>query len=160
MNSNSFPGSSVGKESACHAGDLGLIPGWGRSPRERTLQYSFLEKPMDRGAYWATVHGVVRVRHNSVTKPPTIMNSAAVHTVYIFPWAYEHISGSSTPRRGMDGPHRMLQAALLNIMFSNRFLSAMDECSSTSKLSVPGIFCFAFTLTTWWVYIVTSLWLK
>ena len=47
-----FPGGSDGKESACNAGDPGLIPGSGRSPRERTgypLQYSCLENSMDRG---------------------------------------------------------------------------------------------------------------
>ena len=56
-----FPGGSDGKESACHAVDLGLIPGLGRSPGEGNgypLQYSCLENPMDRGAWWATVHGV------------------------------------------------------------------------------------------------------
>ena len=56
-----FPGGSVGKESACNAGDLGLIPGLGRFPGEGKgypLQYSCLENPMDRGAWWATVHGV------------------------------------------------------------------------------------------------------
>ena len=53
--------SSDGKESACSAGDQGLIPGLGRSPGERngsSLQYSCLENSMDRGAQWATVHGV------------------------------------------------------------------------------------------------------
>ena len=53
------------KESACSAGDPGLIPGSGRSPGEENgnpLQYSYLEKPMDRGAWQATVHGVTRVR--------------------------------------------------------------------------------------------------
>ena len=48
-----FPGSSDGKESACNAGELGLIPGLGRSPGEGNgipLQYSCLENPMDRGA--------------------------------------------------------------------------------------------------------------
>ena len=47
--------------SACNAGDLGLIPGLGRSPGEgngNPLQYSCLENPMDRGAWWAIVHGV------------------------------------------------------------------------------------------------------
>ena len=47
----SFPHSSVGKESACNAGDLGSIPGLERSPGEGTgnpLQYSCLENPMDR----------------------------------------------------------------------------------------------------------------
>ena len=56
-----FPGSSDGKESACNAGDLGSIPGLGRSPRRgrgRALQYSGLENPMDRGAWGATVQGV------------------------------------------------------------------------------------------------------
>ena len=56
-----FPYSSVGKESACNAGDLGSIPWLGRSPGERNgnpLQYSRLENPMDRGAWWATVHGL------------------------------------------------------------------------------------------------------
>ena len=45
------------------AGDLGLIPGSGRSPGEENdnpLQYSCLENPMDRGAWWATVHGVAK----------------------------------------------------------------------------------------------------
>ena len=48
-----FPHSSVGKETACNAGDLGLIPGLGRSPGEgngNPLQYCYLENPMDKGA--------------------------------------------------------------------------------------------------------------
>ena len=59
----SFPGGSDGKESACNAGDLGLIPGLGKIPREgngNPLQYSCLENSMDRGAWWATVHGVAK----------------------------------------------------------------------------------------------------
>ena len=51
---------SDGKESACHAGDLGLIPGLGRSPGEENgypLQYSCLENPLDRGACRVIVHG-------------------------------------------------------------------------------------------------------
>ena len=62
-----FPCSSVGKESACNIGDLGLIPGLGRSPgggHGNPLKYSCLENPMDRGTWWATVHGVARVGHN------------------------------------------------------------------------------------------------
>ena len=56
-----FPGSSAGEESACNAGDLGSIPGLGRAPVEGKgypLQYCSLENPMDRGAWWATIHGV------------------------------------------------------------------------------------------------------
>ena len=58
-----LPYSSDGKESACSAGDLGSIPGSGRSRVEgngNPLGYSCLENPMDRGAWWATVHGVTK----------------------------------------------------------------------------------------------------
>ena len=67
-----FPCRSVGKESAYNAGDLGSIPGSGRSPGEgngNPLQYSCLENPMDRGAWQATVHGVARVGHDLATEP-------------------------------------------------------------------------------------------
>ena len=46
-----------------NAGDAGLIPGSGRSPGEgngNPLQYSCLENPMDRGSWWAIVHGVAK----------------------------------------------------------------------------------------------------
>ena len=65
-----FSHSSVGKESACNAGDPGSIPGSGRSPGEANgnpLQYSCLENPMDRGAWQATVYEVTRVGHNLAT---------------------------------------------------------------------------------------------
>ena len=58
-----FLGGSDSKASACNVGDLGLIPGSGRSPGEgngNPLQYSCLESPMDRGAWWATVHRVAK----------------------------------------------------------------------------------------------------
>ena len=52
-----------GKESACSAGAMDLIPGWGRSPgggHGNPLRYSCLETPKDRGAWWAAVHGVAK----------------------------------------------------------------------------------------------------
>ena len=58
-----FSGSLEVKASACNAGDLGSIPGLGSSPGEANgnpLQDSCLENPMDRGAWWATVHGVAK----------------------------------------------------------------------------------------------------
>ena len=64
-----FPSGSVGKESTCNAGDaedVGSIPGLGRSPgggHGSTLQYSYLENPMDRGAWGAIVIGLQRVGH-------------------------------------------------------------------------------------------------
>ena len=59
-----FLGGSDGKESACNAGDLGSIPGSGRLAGEgngNPFQYSCLENPTDRGAWWATVHGVAKI---------------------------------------------------------------------------------------------------
>ena len=56
-----FPGGLDSKESACNVGDLGSIPGLGRSPGEgngNPLQYSCQENPMDRGTWGAIVHGV------------------------------------------------------------------------------------------------------
>ena len=58
-----FPGGSEGKESACSAKDLDLIPGSERSPGEGNgypLQYSCLEISMDRGAWQVTVHGAAK----------------------------------------------------------------------------------------------------
>ena len=60
-----FPGGSEVKAFACNAGDLGLIPGSGRSPGKgngNPPQYSCLENPMDGGAWWATVHRVAKSR--------------------------------------------------------------------------------------------------
>ena len=59
----SFPGGSEVKVYACNAGDLGSIPGSGRSPGKgngNPLQYSCLENLMDGGAWWAIVHGVAK----------------------------------------------------------------------------------------------------
>ena len=58
-----FPGGSVIKNSPANAGDVGLIPGSGRSPgggHGNPLQYSCLENPMDRGAWWAIVQWVAK----------------------------------------------------------------------------------------------------
>ena len=65
-----FPGGSDSKESTCNAGDWGLIPGSGRSPREENgypLQNSCLEDSMDREAWQPTSMGLQRVAHNSAT---------------------------------------------------------------------------------------------
>ena len=69
-----FPGGSDCKEFACNVGDLGLIPGLGRSPGEGNgypLQYSGLENTMDREASWATVH---RVAESDMTDQLSLFN--------------------------------------------------------------------------------------
>ena len=58
-----FPGGSVVENLPANAGDAGSIPGLGRSPGEGNgspLQYSCLENPMDRGAWWVTVHEITK----------------------------------------------------------------------------------------------------
>ena len=76
-----FPCSSVNKETVFNAGDPHLIPGSGRFSGEgngNPLQYSFLENPMDRGSWQATVHGVARVGHDLATKPPCVSLSGGI----------------------------------------------------------------------------------
>ena len=75
-----FPGGSVVKnqvviqDTTYNTRDAYLISGSGRSPEEgngNPLDYSYLRNPMDRGSWWTTFHGVSRVRHDVVTKPPS-----------------------------------------------------------------------------------------
>ena len=63
IDSQGLPHGSVGEESACSAGDTDSALGCGGSPgggNGSPLQHSFLENPTDRGAWWATVHGVTK----------------------------------------------------------------------------------------------------
>ena len=63
MQPKDFPSGLISKESACNVGDPGSIPGSGRSTGEgngNPLQYSHLENSMDKGVWWATVHGITK----------------------------------------------------------------------------------------------------
>ena len=95
-----------GKESACNAGDLGSVPGLGRSPgggHGNPLQYSCLENSMDRGAWWATVHGVAKSR----TWLKWLSRSSSVfmqrilsineHTQFQFQFSHSVVSDSLQP---------------------------------------------------------------
>ena len=71
-----FPGGSGVKNQPADAGDRSLIPGWGRSTGEgngNPFQFSCLENSVDRGAWWATVHGVTKSR-TQVTMHTCILN--------------------------------------------------------------------------------------
>ena len=75
-----FLGGSDSKVSILNAGDLGSIPGSGRSPGEghgNPLQYSCLENPMDRGAWWATIHGVAKSRTLDMTEKLTLSSEVS-----------------------------------------------------------------------------------
>ena len=78
-----FSGGSEGKECACKAGDTDSIPASGRSPvggNVNPLQYSCLEKLIDRGAWEATVHGVAELDTTEVTKRRVYITvSFAIH---------------------------------------------------------------------------------
>ena len=70
---------SDSKESACNVADLGSIPGLGRLPgggHGNPLQYSWLDNPMDRGSWWATVH--------RVAKSWTQLKWLSMHTCMLF----------------------------------------------------------------------------
>ena len=69
------------QETVCKAGDLGLIPGSKRSPREGNgspLQCSSLGNPMDRGSWQAIVCGVTKVRHDLAAKPQPIVDKPRI----------------------------------------------------------------------------------
>ena len=95
-----FPGGSVGKESTCSTGELCSIPGLGRCPGEGNgsrLQCSCLENPMDRGAWWATVHRLAKSR--------TQLSDSHSQTVRrAFPWAL----GGQGDGKGGDGPRQLI----------------------------------------------------
>ena len=108
-----FPGGSDSKESACNAGDPGLISGLGQSPGEGNgsfLQYSCLEYPMDRRAWWATVHGVTWSGHDWVTN--------------ILSW----VSGSTMVAISKDWWVGQMKAQLLLLLSS---LRVQSSCSHT-----------------------------
>ena len=101
-----FPHSSIGKESACSAGDPGLIPGSGKSPGEgngNLLPYSCLGNPMDRGASVQFSLSVVsgslwprRLQHNRLPCPtPTPGACSNSHPSSL--WGHPTISSSVVP---------------------------------------------------------------
>ena len=84
-----FPVGTSSKQPACQAGDAGSISGSGRPPGEgngNPLQYFCLENPMDRGAWWASVHGV--------TKSRTRLCDLHFHRYYFFPLGTSYTSDS------------------------------------------------------------------
>ena len=70
----------------CNAGDPGLIPGSGRFPGEgngKQLHYSYLENSMDRGAWWATVHGSWDLKESPKTEQLTLSLSAIIRSLFL-----------------------------------------------------------------------------
>ena len=86
---SSIPGASDSKKSTCDAVDPGLIPGYGRFVGERNgnpLLYSCLQNYMDRGDWWATVHGVAKGGHDWTTNTYLEHLSPPLRTFHPPPW--------------------------------------------------------------------------
>ena len=133
MKHQSFPDGSDGKESSCNAGDLSSTPGLGRSPGEGNgypLQYSCLENSMDRGIWWATVHGL--------TKSPTKLKRL---TPSLSKWKLKSLSLCSPTDYTV---HEILQARTLEwVAFP--FSRESSQSRDWSQVShIPGGF-----FTTW-----------
>ena len=145
-----FPCSSVGRQSACNAGDpacntgdLGAIPGSGRSPGEGhgdPLQYPCLEHPTDRGAWCATVHAVASVGHNLVIKPPPPPPyNPAIPLLGIDPDKTKIQKDTSTPRSQKPYLQRPRRGNNLTYMSINTRVHGEDvahtseECCSATR---------------------------
>ena len=110
-----FPDGSEVKVSACNAGDLGSIPGLGRSPGEgngKPLQYSCLENPMDGGAWWATVHGVSKSR--TWLNDFTFTHSSIL--AWRIPWIEERGGLQSLGHKELETTERLAQHFLEDVI--------------------------------------------
>ena len=108
----SFPGGSVVKNPPASVGDMHSIPGWGRAPgggNGNPIQYSCLEDPINRGACWATVHGVAesdtteRLSACACTHTHTLICSPQCCVSILKTWRLASLRVSH-PRKGK--PHR------------------------------------------------------
>ena len=142
---NNVHGGSDSKESACNAGGPGSIPGSGRFPREGNgdpLQHSCLENPMDRGAWWTTVHGRVA---KSWTSQTWLNEWALAHT-----HTHAHMHAHTTYKKW-----RSLGSAGwfgdLNVLFTCFKLSAAGRSSHPTILTSPysGPQNLAINCATW-----------
>ena len=129
-----FPGGSSNKESACNAGDLGWISGWGRSPgggHGNPLQCSGLENPMDRGGWRATVHGVTQVRHDWAAE------KSAAHDGMFLPCVC--VCVRSVMSDSLVTPWTIARQAPLSMEFSQQEYWSKKIIKSWSKLPFPSL---------------------
>ena len=126
-----FPGGTVVKNLPAIAGDMGLIPGSGRSPGEANgnlLQYSCLGNPMDRGAWWATIHRVTK----SWTRLSTLMPT---YTYLLHVWCF--ILSCTT------GKDLFFCQVLLTYPLPYLFQSVYAHCYFHVQVFLPFFFSFA-----------------
>ena len=127
----SFPGAQWVKN--LPSGDPGLNPGLGRSPGEgnsNSLQYSCLENPMDRGAWWAIVRGVTRVGHDLGPKPPPPCWQRTVKL---------RVSQSQTVVSEKQHHHHLKTCLKCKFSCSNQDLSSVQSFSRVWLFATPWI---------------------
>ena len=143
--------SSDSKESACSAGDLDSIPGSGRSPGEgngNSLQYFCLENPMDRGAWWATVHGV--------TKSQTRLSDRHTWTNHWTPRDFPYFPGLRVGSQavlweGADGSRGHLKLILEGVLGKHSLGSHIWKTSLRNRRQIGlRITLFILPLTMWY----------
>ena len=130
------------KEATCNAGDQSLIPGSVRSPGEKNgnpPQYSCLENPMDRGAWQASVHGVLRVGHNLATKSPPPELLLQFITYSILEFLFYSVSSVTQSCLTLCNPMDCSQPAPLSMGFSRHEQWSALPFPTPGNLSDPGI---------------------
>ena len=134
-----FPGGSAGKESACNAGDLCLIPGLGRSPGEghgNRLQYSCPENlPMDKGAWRAIVHGVAKSRTQLSNQAHSTRDSLSVYKI-----SADHAEGLTQDLRATDQFPFAISIGSASRTFSLLSYHKQMKTIAQNKLTVTDIF--------------------
>ena len=151
-----FPGGSEGTASACTAGDLGLIPGLGRSPGEGNgipLQYSCLENPKNRGAWWATVHGVAKSRTRLSDFTFTFKLLSLLKALLLLFFIYIVVLGSQKKNeRNIQSFHVPLPrlactaSAITNTHFQDGAFVIMDNSTLTHHRHPKSVIYTVFTL--------------
>ena len=144
----SFPGGSEVKASTCNAGDLGSIPGSGRSPGEgngNPLQYSCLENPMDGGAWWATVH------KESDRTEPLHFHFQAIHTCYLSSFSFsvytKHELILSPTYSSNIKIHSNLLSCILICISIYAYITSLSNSEKLDHLPVHHLLTCALTST-------------
>ena len=141
-----FPGDSVVKNPSANAGNLGSISGSGRSPgggNGNPLQYSCLGNPMDRGALWATIHGVaeeldVTQRLNDNNNIKNVLN-----VIQFIQFSHSVVSNCLQPhgwQPASSSLHGILQARILQWVVIS---SSKGSSQSRDRIHVSCISCIA-----------------
>ena len=113
-----------------------MIYGLGRSPGDgngNPLQYSCLENPMHRGAWWATVHGIARAGHNLVTKPPTFRTLTPRGSIF-----HPEISDMLTELSGKPFIYYILLFIYITILYIITYIHPWRRKWQPTPVFLPG----------------------